>query len=191
MTYLAGGRQYVAIPVGTGGASWAGMVPRDLIPHIRRPSNGNSIHVFALPAELPAAAGGATRIAEADRDAAGTAEASLTVWDGVYTAEQAERGAQPYLENCATCHGEDLGGGSNSPGLVGVSFQFLWGGKTLHELFEAIRTTMPTDNPASLPRGTYLDILTYMMQVNKFPAGNGELDAEALGNILITEEPGA
>ena len=32
VTYLAGGRQYVAIPVGTGGASWAGMVPRDLIP---------------------------------------------------------------------------------------------------------------------------------------------------------------
>ena len=58
VTYLAGGRQYVAIPVGTGGASWAGMVPRDLIPHIRRPSNGNSLHVFALPADLPAAAGG-------------------------------------------------------------------------------------------------------------------------------------
>ena len=48
---------------------------------------------------------------------------------------------------------------------------------------------MPTDNPASLPRETYLDILTYMMQVNEFPAGGGELEVGALGNILITEEP--
>ena len=190
VSYLAGGRQYVAIPVGTGGASWATMLPRDLTPHIRRPTNGNSIHVFALPADLPVATG-RTRTAATDRGAAGAAEASLTVWDGVYTAEQAERGVVPYLENCATCHGEDLGGGSNSPGLVGVSFQFLWGGKTLHELYEAIRTTMPTDNPASLPRETYLDILTYMLQVNEFPAGDEELDAKALGNSLITEEPGA
>ncbi|MYF96596.1 MAG: cytochrome c [Holophagales bacterium] len=149
------------------------------------------MHVFALPADLPVATG-RSRTAATDRDgvavAAGT---SLTVWDGVYTVEQAERGTKPYVQNCATCHGEDLGGGSNSPGLVGVSFQFLWGGKTLHELYEAIRTTMPTDNPGSLPRETYLDILTYMLQVNEFPAGSGELDAEALGNILITEEPGA
>jgi len=190
VSYLAGGRQYVAIPVGTGGASWAGMVPRDLIPHIRRPSNGNSIHVFALPAELPAAAGGATRLAKADREAAAVA-ATATVWDGVYTAEQAERGAVAYRETCATCHGEDLGGGSNSPGLVGVSFQFLWGDKTLHELYEAIRTTMPTDNPASLPRETYRDILAYMMQVNEFPPGDEELDAEGLGNVLITDRPDA
>ena len=188
VTYLAGGRQYVAIPVGTGGASWATMVPRDLIPHVRRPTNGNSIHVFALPADLPVETT-RTPTATVDREAAGAAGASLTVWDGVYTAAQAERGAAPYLENCATCHGEDLGGGSNSPGLRGVSFQFLWGGKTLHELFEAIRTTMPTDNPASLPRETYRDILAYMMQVNEFPTGGGELDAGALGNILITEEP--
>ncbi len=190
VSYLAGGRQFIAIPVGTGGASWATMVPRDLIPHIRRPSNGNSIHVFALPADLPAASASA-RTAAADRDIPAADVASATVWDGVYTAEQAERGAVAYRETCATCHGDDLGGGSNSPSLVGVSFQFLWGDKTLHELFEAIRTTMPTDNPASLPRQTYLDILTFMLQVNEFPTGDAALgaDAAALGNVLITGKP--
>ena len=189
VTYLAGGRQFIAIPVGTGGASWATMVPRDLIPHIRRPNNGNSIHVFALPAGA-AAATARTRTAAADRTA-GPTEATGTVWDSVYTAEQAELGAAAYREACATCHGDDLGGGSNSPSLIGVSFQFLWGDKTLHELFEAIRTTMPTDNPASLPRQTYLNIVTYMMQANEFPAGETELeaDAEALGNVLITGKP--
>ena len=191
VTYLVGSRQYVAIPVGTGGASWATMVPRDLIPHIRRPNNGNSIHVFALPAERPKAIRRA-RPAAADRTA-GPTEAAASVGDGVYTAEQAERGAAAYREACASCHGEDLGGGSNSPSLVGVSFRFLWGGKTLHELFEAIRTTMPTDAPQSLPRGTYLDIVAYILEANEFSAGEAPLEADpaALGNVLITGQPDA
>ena len=189
VSYLAGGRQYVAIPVGTGGASWATMVPRDLIPHVRRPNNGNSIHVFALPAEARVEAE-RTRTVVADQVAPAT-EIGATVWDGVYTAEQAQLGAAAYRENCASCHAEDLGGGSNSPSLIGVSFQFLWGDKTLHELFEAIRTTMPTDQPESLPRQTYLDIVTYIMQMNEFPAGEEalEADATALSNVLITSEP--
>ena len=35
---------------------------------------------------------------------------STTVWDGVYTAEQAKRGAALYADNCASCHGLALGG---------------------------------------------------------------------------------
>ena len=49
VTYLANGRQYLAVPAGVGGASWSERVPRELIPEIRRPNHGNSIHVFALP----------------------------------------------------------------------------------------------------------------------------------------------
>jgi alcohol dehydrogenase (cytochrome c) len=49
ISYMVDGRQYVAMPVGSGGSSWSTMLPRDLIPDIRRPNNGNSIHVFALP----------------------------------------------------------------------------------------------------------------------------------------------
>ena len=49
VTYLANGKQYMAVPAGTGGGSWAGLIPRELIPEIRRPDNGNAIYVFALP----------------------------------------------------------------------------------------------------------------------------------------------
>ncbi len=49
ISYEVNGRQFVAMPVGTGGASWSTMLPRDLAPDMRRPANGNSIHVFALP----------------------------------------------------------------------------------------------------------------------------------------------
>ncbi len=49
VTYLANGKQYVAVPAGLGGGSWATLIPRELIPEIRRPDHGNSIHVFTLP----------------------------------------------------------------------------------------------------------------------------------------------
>ena len=49
VTYLAGGKQYVAVPAGVGGASWSTLIPHDLVPEITRPNHGNSIYVFALP----------------------------------------------------------------------------------------------------------------------------------------------
>jgi alcohol dehydrogenase (cytochrome c) len=49
ISYMVGDTQYVALPAGVGGASWSGMLPRDLAPELNRPRNGNSIHVFALP----------------------------------------------------------------------------------------------------------------------------------------------
>lgn len=49
ISYLVDGKQYVALPAGVGGASWSGMIPRELAPELNRPRNGNSINVFALP----------------------------------------------------------------------------------------------------------------------------------------------
>lgn len=49
VSYMVDGVQYVALPAGTSGASWASMLPRDLAPELARPRSGNSIHVFALP----------------------------------------------------------------------------------------------------------------------------------------------
>ena len=51
ISYMIDGRQYIAMPVGVGGASWSGMLPRDLAPELSRPRNGNSINVFALPTD--------------------------------------------------------------------------------------------------------------------------------------------
>lgn len=49
ISYEADGRQYVAIPVGVGGASWSTSVPEDLTPEVRRPAGGNAMMVYALP----------------------------------------------------------------------------------------------------------------------------------------------
>ena len=49
MSYSIDGRQYIALPLGVGGASWSGMLPRQLAPELSRPRNGNGMYVFALP----------------------------------------------------------------------------------------------------------------------------------------------
>ncbi|MEE8245374.1 MAG: c-type cytochrome [Pseudomonadales bacterium] len=119
------------------------------------------------------------------------AQAEAGIWDGVYTEQQATRGAVTYLEVCAGCHGEDMRGDSNSPSLVGMSFMFLWEERSLGELFASIRTAMPPTNPNSLPSDSYLDILAYIMQANNFPAGQDKLSAEPgkQDRILITGKP--
>ena len=49
ITYAVAGRQYIAIPSGSGGGSWTSLLPIELTPEIKRPTTGNSILVFALP----------------------------------------------------------------------------------------------------------------------------------------------
>ncbi|MBT3530721.1 MAG: PQQ-binding-like beta-propeller repeat protein [Gammaproteobacteria bacterium] len=49
ISYEVDGRQYIALPSGTSGASWAASLPRQLASELKRPRNGNAMHVFALP----------------------------------------------------------------------------------------------------------------------------------------------
>ena len=118
-----------------------------------------------------------------------SADVQRTVWDGVYTEGQAERGRVQYTESCAACHAPDLRGNNTSPSLVGLSFAFLWSGSTLGELFGRIQTLMPTDRPNSLPAQTYRDILAFILLANSYPTGEQELEADGLDQILIAANP--
>lgn len=103
------------------------------------------------------------------------AQPSRSVWDGVYTEEQAKRGEALYRQECAICHGEMLTGADEVPPLVGAPFTSNWNGLTLGDLLERIRVTMPPDNPARLSRQQHVDILAHLLSVNHFPAGKTEL----------------
>lgn len=48
---------------------------------------------------------------------------SRSVWDGVYTEEQAKRGETVYGKECSSCHGDLLTGGESAPALTGGVFQ--------------------------------------------------------------------
>jgi mono/diheme cytochrome c family protein len=113
------------------------------------------------------------------------AQSPRTVWDGVYTRQQAARGEQVYSSTCASCHGADLAGKEMAPALVGGEFQANWNGLTLDHLFDRIRTTMPLDRPQSLESSQVADVLAYVLLKSAFPDGGAELPASsrALGEI--------
>ena len=118
-----------------------------------------------------------------------------SVWDGVYTPEQAKRGDPLYHQKCASCHGDKMTGGESAPPLTGGQFLSNWNGLTLDVLFERIRVTMPVDNPAGVSRLSKADILAYILSMNRFPSGAAELQykTELLKEILIEAnklEPG-
>jgi len=100
---------------------------------------------------------------------------SRSVWDGVYTEEQAKRGESVYHKECASCHGDMLTGGESAPALTGGAFQANWNGLTLGDLFDRIRKTMPQSAPGRLTRQQDADVLAFMLSVNKFPVGKTEL----------------
>jgi mono/diheme cytochrome c family protein len=104
--------------------------------------------------------------------------ATRSVWDGVYTQEQATRGQGLYNKECAACHGQSLSGGEEAPPLSGGAFTANWNGLTVGDLFERIRVSMPEGRPGTLGRQQNADILAYVLSGNQFPAGKGELVKE-------------
>ena len=111
-----------------------------------------------------------------------------TVWQGVYSAAQSDRGEAVYKQSCGTCHGETLAG-DIGPTLIGP-FWSIWEGRSAGDLLKTIRTTMPADAPESLKAQEYADVVAYLFSVNKFPAGEKELpvDEAGLGSIRITKQ---
>lgn len=109
----------------------------------------------------------------------------VSIWDGVYTAEQAKRGAAVYKETCEECHLKDLEGDGSSPSLSGEHFMKTWNGSTLNALSSRIRNGMPDDDPGILTDEQSADSLAYILSFNKLPQGKAELahDAESLKNV--------
>src|SRR5215471_19233686 len=94
-----------------------------------------------------------------------------SVWDGIYSNDQAARGKAAYAEACASCHGEKLEGRGQTPQLAGSDFIGNWKGMTVGDLFDKMQATMPADKPGKLSREQNATILAYILKMNEFPAG--------------------
>src|SRR5262245_1060654 len=99
-------------------------------------------------------------VATAGAAAQSTESTARTVWDGVYTEEQAERGQHEYATHCENCHREDLSGYSGL--LRGNRFMDKFREASLHLLFDKTKTTMPRGAAGSLSDGAYVDIVSYL-----------------------------
>ena len=117
-------------------------------------------------------------------------EGRTTVWDGVYTAEQAARGEAVYASHCSSCHQADFSGTEEASPLSGDAFMQAWREDTVGNLYTRVRNLMPFDEPASLGDGAYLDSVAYLLQANGFPAGSRELTAAGAADVRIEAEDG-
>jgi mono/diheme cytochrome c family protein len=116
------------------------------------------------------------------------AQASKTVWDGVYSEAQSMRGRELYNSKCLSCHGADLSGGEMAPPLVGIGFQSNWNGQTAGDLSERIRVSMPLGAEGTLSRQQVSDIIAAIFAAGDYPAGPNELprESDVLKTIQIT-----
>lgn len=106
------------------------------------------------------------------------AQAPRTIWNGVYTTAQAQRGDTVYFRDCARCHGQYFDGGDEVVALTGGHFMSDWDGETLADFVERIRITMSPQEFVRLSRTDAADVVAYLLQANGAPAGNAELSAD-------------
>ena len=111
--------------------------------------------------------------------AATAAQEKTSVKSGVYTAAQADRGVAIFKSKCASCHAPNR--------FTDDLFYTSFAGKPLWEMFDVISDSMPEDDPGSLKKEEYADVIAYLLKLNNFPAGQTELptDREALSAIVM------
>ena len=115
----------------------------------------------------------------------------LTVWSGVYSKAEAERGKQAYKELCSRCHGTDLKGGLTAPGLVGAKFFDRWRDLRLSDVVAYIQAAMPQEHNFYVPADSARAIVALMLRESGVPAGQEPIstDVKVQHNILIIREP--
>lgn len=106
-------------------------------------------------------------------------EKARSIWDGVYTKEQAERGHILYDAKCAECHGDDLEGDVvEAPALCGGEFLWKFNAATLEHIFIRIHRDMPLTRSGTLTKEASADLIAYMLSASSLPAGKSELPHE-------------
>src|SRR3954465_1638773 len=93
--------------------------------------------------------------------------ATKSVWGGVFSKEQADRGAAAFKAACSECHGNDLAGDGFAPALSGSEFMGNWTDLTVGDLFERIRVSMPPSGPSTVPPDQKADIVAHILNSNK------------------------
>jgi mono/diheme cytochrome c family protein len=105
------------------------------------------------------------------------AQQPRTVADGVFTDPQAQRGQAIFKDRCSPCHGAKLEG-VVAPPLTGPDFVADFSQRPLADLVAKIKNTMPANDPGHLMPQQAVDLVAYILQVGRFPAGPADLSMD-------------
>ena len=115
------------------------------------------------------------------------AQAPANVWEGAYTEAQAIRGATVFGQSCGNCHTLEAQG--RRP-LTGDKFWQSYTQRTVGDLLDYVRKSMPNNNPGSLSAASYNDVVALILQSNGLPAGSTELGPETASALRIVPKDG-
>jgi len=123
-------------------------------------------------------------------DLAFAQETKRSIWNGVYTDLQANRGEREFGRSCEHCHGQSLEGDAarEIPALVLDPFMRNWSGRNLKELYDVMSRSMPADNRGALSARTYTDLIAFLLRANGVPGGASALP-EPAGLEAVVIEP--
>jgi mono/diheme cytochrome c family protein len=113
-----------------------------------------------------------------------------TVWDGVYTAPQAARGAASFATSCARCHAVDPSANEAGRNLAGKAFWDSFRESTVESLLDFVSKNMPNQAGGTLSADTYADLVAYILSRNELPAGATELSKESAAGVQIIAKTG-
>ncbi|MEI6739369.1 MAG: cytochrome c [Gemmatimonadaceae bacterium] len=122
----------------------------------------------------------ATPVAHADRARVARVARDTTP---LYTDAQATAGLAVFTKNCAECH--------EKKDVTSADFRTKWSGRTLFDLYELVRTTMPDSNPGALSRDEYAAAIAYILKLNGLPAGPATVmpDSAAMRAVTLALPP--
>lgn len=97
-------------------------------------------------------------------------ESPSTVSGAHFSAEQADRGRDMFRATCTECH--------YSSEFSDSQFKFKWSRRSAGGLYQLIQTSMPETAPGSLSPEESVDLVSYILRMNGFEPGDGELSAD-------------
>lgn len=86
-----------------------------------------------------------------------------------FTTQQAQQGVGVYSANCSSCHGSTLKGVS-APALIGSKFASSITSRfnTAGKLFDYVSSQMPVNNPGSLSKAQYQQVVAFVLAQNGY-----------------------
>ena len=122
---------------------------------------------FAIPGIALAACAAFASPAQAQENGGTAAATARTSMSGIFSQKQAAAGRTVYSMQCSACH--------STSAHSGPAFMKSWQGRTVWDLYAFLKDNMPQSEPGALSDQEYIQVVTYMLSLNRMPAGDKDL----------------